>query len=86
LTQHQRSGFGDGFFHRENTDEVVSDVQMIPFGLNIGVGNLKVQELSILRAAVNAPPVVVQQATENAETVVRLQSFNLHKIRKLVNE
>jgi len=78
--------FGDGLFHRQHTDDVIADPQMIAFGFDVGVDHLIIEELRGLRSADNTPVVIVQQAAEERELPPPIQDLDSHEIRKLPSE
>jgi hypothetical protein len=84
--QHQRPRLGDGLFHRQHTDKVIADAQVIALGFDIGVDHLIVEKLRGLRLARDAPVVVVEQPAEERELPLLVQHFDLHEVGKLAGE
>ena len=62
--EHQGTRLCDGLFHRQHTDDVIADPQMIAFGFDVGVDHLIVEKLRGLRPPGNTPVVIIQQAAE----------------------
>ena len=63
----QRARLGNGFFHRQHTDDVIPDAEMIAFRFYVRVHYLRVEKLRGLRLASNAPVVIIQQPAEEPE-------------------
>jgi hypothetical protein len=62
---------------------VITDPQMISFGLNIGIRNLIVEKLSAFGTAFDPPGVVIQQASQEPEAFVLRKNVDLNKIGEL---
>ncbi|MGC2367180.1 MAG: hypothetical protein WA555_19395 [Candidatus Sulfotelmatobacter sp.] len=84
--QYQGPRLGDGLFHRQHTDDMITDPQMIAFGFDVGVGHLIVEELRGLRPTGNTPVVIIQQAAEKRELPLLVQDLDLHEICELSGE
>jgi len=65
--QYQGPRLGDGLLHRQHTDDVIADPQMITFRFDIGITHLIVKKLSGLRPTSNTPIVIIQQPAEEQE-------------------
>jgi hypothetical protein len=72
--EHQGPRLRDGLFHRQHTDEVIADAQMIALGLDVRVDHLIVEKLRGLRLARNPPVVVVEQAAKERELPLLIQT------------
>jgi hypothetical protein len=65
---------------------VTANPEMIPFALNVGIRDLIVKELCVLRPPGNARTIVVQEPAKEPELFRPIQDLNSHQVSKLANE
>ena len=58
----------------------IADAKMIAFGSNVGIDDLIVEKLRVLRFAGNAPVVVIEQAAEEAELALLVEHLDPHEV------
>ena len=84
--QHQGPRLCDGLFHRQHADEVIADAQVVALRFDIRVHHLIVEKLRMLRAARDAPVVVVEQPAKESELSLLVEYLDLHEVGELPDE
>jgi hypothetical protein len=65
---------------------MVPNAQMVPLGLDVGVDNLVIEKLRVLRIPDNPPLVVIKQAAEESKLTLLVEHIDTREIAELTYE
>src|SRR5580704_15638116 len=84
--EHQWPRLSDSFLHRQDAHEVIAHPQMVAFGFEIGIDDLEIQELGVLRIPRDPPVIKVQEPAEEPELTALIQDLDRYEVNQLANK